>query len=92
MKRKSALTLAGLLLVAGLSAGCQSSGPCRSAWVGRSETGPWPDFTDSKRFVGMAFGGNIDSLTRSLDSIAQSTRCDAENFPSALERFWLMIR
>ncbi|MBI1850790.1 MAG: hypothetical protein HYR85_10640 [Planctomycetes bacterium] len=92
MKRRNALRLAGLFVVAGLGVGCQSDGPCRSGWVGRPETGPWPNFTDSKHFLGIAFGGNLDSLNRTLDSIAQSTRCDVENFPGALERFWLLIR
>jgi hypothetical protein len=95
MNAKKAMAAAAIAALLGLGAGCAASDPdmpCRGTWTGRYQARSWPDFTDSEDFLKIAFGGDAESLNRTLDGIVQTTRCEAETFPQALQRFWLLIR
>jgi hypothetical protein len=92
MKMRQWLPAVGFVVVSALGAGCTGARPCRTVEPLRGDTRPWPNFTDSERFLKTWLGGDLDSLQRTAEGIASSTYCDAVNFPAALERFWFLIR
>ncbi len=86
--------IAGLVvaLAALGTSGCRSDHVCRDVDIARPDTRPWPDFTDSERFVTTWLSGDGESLSRTLQGMSDRFYCSVENFPAALTRFWYTIR